>query len=118
MEFGEIYRCAIKEAEWLKYYGHCDTRLAETFDDHLFYDRIESIGYTKVVMPLHLRCAMLYVAPSPKCVELDPGVSALDLGPNDVIPSYGPKTETVLTALEYIVARFPALRQEFIKMMK
>lgn len=118
MELGEIYQAAIKECEWIKYYGHRDTRLAETFEDHKFYERIQSIGYTKVVMPLHLRCAMMYVTPIDSVLELEPDVSALDLDPKHIGPSYGPKTDKVPTALEYVIARFPALRQEFIKYIR
>lgn len=57
----EIFKLAKGEAEWLKYYGHKESRNDESFLDFLFYDRMYSIGYCKVPTPLYIRCPLGYV---------------------------------------------------------
>lgn len=44
------------ETVWLHYYGHPDERITEEYNDHMFYDRLVSIGYTKKVIALWMRC--------------------------------------------------------------
>lgn len=111
MNYDELYMAAVKESEWLKYYGHKDTRNVELFEDHLFYDRIISIGYTKVVLPLHWRCAMLYVT-------ADKPVLSLDYC--DINPTYGPRNHenNTYTALEYMFGRYRELSEAFIQIIK
>jgi hypothetical protein len=62
INFEKLWKAARDEADWLRYYGHKDTKMSERFDDEKFYDRIISIGYTKRVIPLHNRCAMLNIS--------------------------------------------------------
>lgn len=87
----KITRLAKTEAEWLRHYGHVDSRESEEFDDILFYDRMLPIGYSKVWTPLHLRCPMGYV-------------SSLDIS-NITDTQYGPRDHTkgVYTCLEFVI---------------
>lgn len=51
----EVYKLAETEADWLFYYGHAESRKMDSYD-YKFYDRVQSIGYTKKVTPLYMRC--------------------------------------------------------------
>ena len=44
LDLEKMWKSAKTEAEWLRYYGHIDSRLTEEFNDVNFYDRIISIG--------------------------------------------------------------------------
>jgi hypothetical protein len=57
----KIFKLAKIESEWLRHYGHIDSRKEEDFNDIKFYDRMLPIGYSKVWTPLYLRCPMGYV---------------------------------------------------------
>ena len=57
----ELYRTAEQEADWLFYYGTIEKRAAEKFDDANFYDRMTSIGYSKVNISLDRRCPVEYI---------------------------------------------------------
>lgn len=85
----EIFKLAKLEAEWLRYYGHVDSRKEEKFEDINFYDRLISIGYCKKPTPLSQRCPMGYI-------------DGLDENPNII---YGPRNHKkgVYTPLEYII---------------
>lgn len=87
----KIFKLAKIEAEWMSHYGHEDSRRDEQFEDFLFYDRMQSIGYAKVYTPLHLRCPMGYV----KGLDID--------NIDDII--YGPRNHEndVYTCLEFII---------------
>lgn len=94
----KIWIAAKNEADWLRYYGHVDTRMSEDFNDHLFYSRIKSIGYTKRKVDLVSRCSMAFVTSYKSVLE-----SELD----DLIIVSGPVNHSanVYTALEFFVAR-------------
>lgn len=85
----KIFKTAKLEAEWIKYYGHAVTRLAEPFDDINFYDRILPIGYSKVYTPLHIKCNM-------GCVN------TLESNP-EVVNGIRNHSKSVYTCLEYVI---------------
>jgi len=98
LEFEKLWKSAKIEADWIRYYGHKETRLSDKFIDAEFYDRIKSIGYTKKTIPLHQRCSMLNIT-SDKPV-LDSSFSELK-----EIDVYRNHENNVYTALEYFIAR-------------
>lgn len=92
----QLWQLADTEADWLRYYGHSSTRGTETFEDAEFYDRMVSIGYTKVNIPLCARCPMGFITgPKPvlKCV------------PDELELVSGPRNHdsNVYTPLEYFI---------------
>jgi len=98
MELEKLWKLATTEADWLRYYGHSDTRLSEKFEDEKFYDRIISIGYTKRVIPLHERCSMGYVTSDKPVLESEF---------SDLRSISGPRNHdnNVYTPLEYFIGR-------------
>ncbi len=86
----KIFKLAKIEAEWMRYYGHIDSRISETFEDINFYERMLPIGYSKVYTPLVNKCPMGYV-------------NSLDLEKAEVV--YGPRNHEkgVYTPLEYVI---------------
>ena len=50
LDLEKMWKCAKTEAEWFRYYGHEESRMSEDFLDVNFYDRVQSIGYTKRVI--------------------------------------------------------------------
>ena len=98
MKLEEIWKAATTEADWLRYYGHYKSRLSESFLDHNFYDRIESIGYTKRVIALPNRCIMMYVSSDKPVLESDI---------EELYKVSGPRNHKINTysALEYLISR-------------
>jgi hypothetical protein len=86
-----IFKTAKLEAEWLRYYGHIDSRNEETFNDILFYDRMYPIGYSKKYTQLADRCPMGYL-------------NGLNLKSNIEI-CFGPRNHSkeIYTCLEFII---------------
>lgn len=102
----KILRLATLEAEWMRHYGHEDSREKEDFYDLGFYDRMLPIGYSKVWTPLHLRCPMGYV-------------SSLDIS-NITDTQYGPRDHAkgVYTCLEFVIYNKVEGYIELIKLIK
>lgn len=94
----DILRAAETEADWLRYYGHSETRLVEKFEDCKFYDRITSIGYTKRVIPLPNRCSMMNITSDKPVFESD----LEDLRQAFSVRSH---VGNVYTALEYLIGK-------------
>lgn len=69
MDLKEFQRYIDHETQWLKYYGYRPDRKSDTYYDHLFYERIHSIGYTKVIMPLSNRCVAAYITSKTPVLE-------------------------------------------------
>ena len=67
----KILKAAETEADWLRYYGHSETRMIEKFEDCNFYDRIISIGYAKRNIPLAQRCSMLNITSDKSVLDSD-----------------------------------------------
>ncbi len=104
LDLEKMWKCAKTEAEWLKYYGHVDSRMSEDFSDVKFYDRIQSIGYTKKVVPLHQRCTMLNVTSDKPVLECE--ISELRVGEGSRDHS-----KNVYTALEWFIGTGMATNQ-------
>lgn len=98
------------EAEWIKYYGESKTRSLETFNDYLFYDRIRSIGYTKRVVKLYNRCAMMRLT----CDEptLNSPIDKLSISNEQ-----RNHNKNIYTALEYLIHN-EIEKDRFIKIIK
>jgi hypothetical protein len=86
-----VFKLAKTEAEWLKYYGHQDTRLSENFEDIDFYDRIQSIGYCKRKVPIYDRCPVGYV----NCLDVNNFEIVTNIGRNHSKSTY--------TTLEFVI---------------
>jgi hypothetical protein len=98
MELEKLWKSATVEADWLRYYGHSETRLSEKFEDEKFYDRIISIGYTKKVIPLVSRCAMCYITSDKPVMESDIKDLRIISGPRN-------HENNVYTPLEYLIGK-------------
>ncbi len=55
MDKEELWNDVDREINWLAYYGHKDSKEKLNMDEPI-YDQLISIGYTKVVTPLDVRC--------------------------------------------------------------
>ena len=110
LDLEKMWKSAKTEAEWLKYYGHQESRLVENFSDADFYDRIQSIGYTKKVISLHGRCTMMNVT-SDKPV-LDSKINELI-----ICNSYRDHNQNIYTALEYFIGTGMA-KEQLIKVIR
>jgi hypothetical protein len=94
----DILKAAETEADWLRYYGHSETRMSEKFEDSDFYDRIISIGYAKRNITLPNRCSMLNITSDKPVLESDV---------EDLREEYSLRdhNNNVYTALEYLIAK-------------
>ena len=110
LDLEKMWKCAKTEAEWLKYYGHVDSRMSEDFSDVNFYDRIQSIGYTKRVIELHQRCSMMNVTSDKPVLESE--ISDLRIANETKNHS-----KNVYTALEWFIGTGMATNQ-LIKIIK
>ena len=57
MERKELRRMAEQEVQWLRYYGYREDTEAYNTSMGSPYDHVQSIGYTKSIIPLWERCA-------------------------------------------------------------
>lgn len=107
----DIKKYSEQEADWIHYYGHSVHRLSENFYDINFYDRIQSIGYTKRVIPLWRRCAGLYVTSNKNVLK-----SSID----ELIPISEPRNhdKNIYTILEYIIGTEHESREYLINKIK
>lgn len=55
MTIEQLTKLVDHEVQWLKYYGFYKTREKLTTESNIYED-LQSIGYTKRVIPLELRC--------------------------------------------------------------
>lgn len=93
----EFQKLVDHEASWLKYYGFAVTRTTELYNDVTFYDRIQSIGYTKRVILLSNRCVAAHI--TSKRPVLESSIEELEI-------VSGPRNHeiNVFTPLEYAFA--------------
>lgn len=85
-----IFKLAKNEAECLRYYGYVESREKEQFNDILFYDRMDSIGYCKRKTPLDRRCPRSYV-------------NSLDINSFEFISGPRNHSKLVYTPLEFVI---------------
>jgi hypothetical protein len=94
----KILKAAKIEADWLRYYGHSETKMSEKFEDVKFYDRIISIGYAKRNLPLPNRCSVLNITSDKPVLE-----SSLE----DLREEYSLRdhNRNVYTCLEFLIGK-------------
>lgn len=97
MDLNEFQRYIDHETQWLKYYGYRPDRKSDMYDDHLFYDRIQSIGYAKVVTPLSNRCVAAFITS-------DKPVLTSSIEELYVIHRLRNHKENIYSPLEYLMA--------------
>lgn len=56
MKKEEFWKIVDKEIQWLAYYGLGEDRKKLDLSKNTIYEQLRSIGYTKRVIPLDLRC--------------------------------------------------------------
>jgi hypothetical protein len=56
MEKNELWKIVELEVQWLAYYGLGEDRKNLDLNKDTVYEQLRSIGYTKRVIPLDLRC--------------------------------------------------------------
>lgn len=103
----DLNRYAEQEVSWLKYYGKVELRQIDEFNDVDFYDRLmdttyesrmETLKYTKRVLPLPLRCAAGFI--TSKLPVLESSIEDLEL-------TSEPRSHenNIYTPLEYVLAK-------------
>lgn len=107
----EFDRFTEKETDWLRYYGLRESRLADSFDDEKFYDRLESIGYTKRVIPLTMRCPSAFITSDKPVLESEISDLKISTFPRN-------HEQNIYTPLEYMFAKKIGRYQEFINKLK
>lgn len=110
LDLEKIFKCAKVEADWLRYYGHEVSRMNEDFSDVNFYDRIESIGYTKRVIPLPNRCSMLNITSDKPVLNCE--VSELE-----ICHKQRSHDKNIYTALEYLIGK-EIFKDQLIKIIR
>jgi hypothetical protein len=71
MKKEELWKMVDLETQWLAYYGLREDREVLDLSKNSIYEQLRSIGYTKRVIPLDLRCigALCYEWKEGMCVE-------------------------------------------------
>lgn len=112
MTESEIIKAAQQEADWLRYYGRREDRESDDFSDG-FYDRVKSIGYTKKVIPLPMRCSCMYITSTD-------GHTVIGNDVKNLIPISGPRDtfNNIHTALEYVLSSDSTVREQLISIIK
>jgi len=106
----ELLKAAEHEANWLRYYTYAPYKTINHFNDYTFYDKVESIGYTKVVTPLWERCAAMRITSNKNVIESE--ISELfisNINRNHAANTYTP--------LEYIIATNHPSKENLIKII-
>lgn len=107
----ELFKAAKQELEWLRYYGHADSRLAFTADSEIYRD-LQSIGYAKKNTALDLRCAP-FILTSNNLICEDSKIDELF-----VMPLTRNHSENRYTPLEIVWILFPKNRQWIVDGLK
>ena len=107
----ELFKAAKQELEWLRYYGHVDSRLAFTSDSEIYRD-LQSIGYAQKNTSLDIRCAP-YVITSNNQINSETSIDELF-----IIGSTRNKIENKYTPLEVIWIIFPNKREWIVNGLK
>lgn len=108
MDLKEYNKAVEQEISWLRYYANKDTRELLNTESNLYNDLI-SIGYTKRVTPLWLRCPCFNLTSN---IKIDINIKIEDLetigeGRNSEMNRYTP--------LEIEWMKYPEKRLEIIK---
>jgi hypothetical protein len=107
MTYTELLKFVNQELEWLRYYTHRDYKIKLTKDSSI-YDTLISIGYTKRVISLDLRC------PSAILTSVDSINNLTDLNALEIISKPRNHNENCYTALEFFWIKYPEKRQDVI----
>jgi hypothetical protein len=92
-----LWKHVDRETDWLAYYSHQESSEKLNMDEPL-YDQLVSIGYTKVVTPLDIRCNGWL------CFEYTDGMTIEDLVP---LMERRNSEENKFTPVEIWVKLFP-----------
>ena len=99
MKKEDIIRAAEQELQWLRYYATSETR--GKFDPNRSpYDQLVSIGYTKRVVPLHLRCVFMRLTSETPIRETDIEQMVISEEPRN-------PDKNILSALEVVLLKYP-----------
>jgi len=105
MDKETLWKHVDREVDWLAYYSHQES--SETLNmDKPLYDQLISIGYTKVVTPLDIRCNGWL------CFEYEDGMELGDLVP---LNERRNPQENKFTPLEIWVRLYPEDKQMIYK---
>lgn len=107
----ELFKAAKQELEWLRYYGHVDSREAFSLDSDIYRD-LQSIGYAKVNLPLDVRCAP-FIITSNNPIDSETSVEELF-----VIGSSRDRSQNKYTPLEIVWIIYPEKREWIVNGLK
>jgi len=99
MEKEDLIKAVDQELQWLRYYANKETR--ESFDPSKSpYDQLTSIGYTKRVISLDMRCAFIRLTATTPISEtpIDQMILSTDRRNH---------SSNVYTALEVFMLKYP-----------
>jgi hypothetical protein len=98
MKKEELWKLVELEIQWLAYYGLGEDRKKLDLSKDSIYEQLRSIGYTKRVIPLDLRCI------GALCYKWEEGMGVEDLVPLNERRNF---VENKFTPLETWVKLFP-----------
>lgn len=111
MEIKEFERAIDHETQWLKYYANSNSKVLLTTETENIYDTLKSIGYTKRVLPLDMRCKYCTVTSNKK---IDKDVDITDLFS---IGEGRDSKNNKFTPLEIFWMKYPEKRQYIINLI-
>ncbi len=103
MNYENLLKYVEHELQWLRYYANSETRQSLTVDSNI-YEHLKSIGYTKRVIPLDLRCTCARISSELKITdksELETLTEVSDPRNNE---------KNIFTPLEVFWMRYPEKR--------
>ena len=109
MTLEELKRLVDIELGWLKGYARSDTRMALNINSSI-YDDLVSIGWTKKVMKLELRCCP-YIITSDETITENFDVSKLKI-------AHTIRGENRYTPVEAYIKIFPEKKMELLNRLK
>lgn len=109
MTLEELNKLVDLELQWLRYYSHVDSRNKLNENSNI-YDDLVSIGYTKRVVKLDLRCCPCIIT-SDEIISKDFDLSKLKIDSNL-------RGENRLTPVETFIIIFPEQKMNILNKLK
>lgn len=109
MKEEELNKLVDLEIQWLRYYSHRDSKKNLNENSNI-YDELKSIGYTKRVVKLDLRCCPCIIT-SNEIIDEGTNLSLL-------IKTNGLRGENRLSPLETFIKIYPEKKLEILNKLK
>lgn len=103
MKYEDLLKYVEHELQWLRYYANRETRESLNLESNLYSD-LKSIGYTKRVIPLDLRCTCARISSESKITEKS------ELETLSEVTDTRNNEKNIFTPLEIFWMRYPEKR--------